>query len=88
MTLTTVDYRNSDIVLHGFNQSQPGDKITSILINVGKTMPFLPPITGNGVHIPPIKVLMTGGLFMTNDLTRNRNNIIDITTGCQVDHDI
>ena len=36
--------------------------------NVGKTMPFSPPITGTGNHnIPiktPIKMLMTGGWFM------------------------
>ena len=28
---------------------------------MGKTMPFLPPMTGNGKFMPPIKMLMTGG---------------------------
>jgi hypothetical protein len=32
---------------------------------VGKTMPFLPPMTGNGLFIPPIKMVMTRGWFMT-----------------------
>ena len=27
----------------------------------GKTMPFLPPMTGNGKFIPPINMVMTGG---------------------------
>ena len=35
-------------------------------VDVGKTMPFLPPMTGNGSYlfIPPIKMVMTGGWFM------------------------
>jgi len=32
--------------------------------NVGKTMSFLPPMTGNGLFIPPIKMVMTGGWFI------------------------
>ena len=35
------------------------------LCNVGKTRPFLPPMTGNGKFIPPMKMVMTGGSFMT-----------------------
>ena len=30
------------------------------LCNVGKTRPFLPPMTGNGKFIPPMKMVMTG----------------------------
>jgi hypothetical protein len=30
------------------------------LNHVGKTMSFLPPMTGHGFYIPPIKMLMTG----------------------------
>ena len=37
----------------------------TIPIEVGKTMSCLPPMTGNGISIPPIKV-MTGGWFMTS----------------------
>ena len=29
--------------------------------NVVKTMPCLPPMTGNGLYLPPIKMVMTGG---------------------------
>ena len=36
----------------------------SYVINAGKTMSFLPPMTGNGKFIPPIKMVMTGGWFM------------------------
>ena len=32
--------------------------------NGGKTMPCLPPMTGNGLYIPPIKMVMTGGWFI------------------------
>jgi hypothetical protein len=40
-------------------------------IKLGKTMPFLPSMTGNGmVYIPPIKMVMTdvmtGGLGMVS----------------------
>ena len=31
---------------------------------VGKTMPFLPPMTGNGKFIAPIKMVMSGGWFI------------------------
>ena len=31
--------------------------------NVGKTMPCLPPMTGNGINITPIKMVMTGGML-------------------------
>ena len=34
------------------------------MANVGKTMSFLPPMTGNGSFIPPIKMVMTGGWFV------------------------
>ena len=27
-------------------------------------MPFLPPMTGHGLFVPPIKMVMTGGWFM------------------------
>ena len=33
------------------------------LCNVGKTRPFLPPMTGNGKFIPPMKMVMTGVLY-------------------------
>ena len=33
-------------------------------INVGKTMPCLPPMTGNGKFIPPINMVMAGGWFI------------------------
>ena len=29
--------------------------------NLVKTMPCLPPMTGNGLYLPPIKMVMTGG---------------------------
>jgi hypothetical protein len=35
--------------------------------HVGKTMPLAPPMTGNGGHIPPIKMVMTGGWFRNAD---------------------
>ena len=31
-----------------------------------ETMPLLPPMTGNSKFIPPIKVVVTGGCFMTS----------------------
>ena len=30
----------------------------------GKTMPFLPPMTGNCLFIPPIKMVMIGIVFL------------------------
>ena len=32
-----------------------------MMIHVVETMPFLPPMTGNGLYIPPINMVMTGG---------------------------
>ena len=37
----------------------PIEKKESSVSNAGKTMPFLPPMTGNGKFIPPIKMMMT-----------------------------
>jgi hypothetical protein len=36
----------------------------SVFFLVGKTMQFLPPMTGNGKFIAPIKMVMSGGLFI------------------------
>jgi len=32
----------------------------------GKTMPFLPPMTGSGKHGTPIKMVMAGGMGFIN----------------------
>ena len=39
--------------------------IMRISTHVDKTMSFLAPMTGNGFYIPPNKMVMTGGWFMT-----------------------
>ena len=38
--------------------------VITIMSNVVKTIPFLPPMTGNGLFIPPIKMGMTWGYFL------------------------
>jgi hypothetical protein len=34
--------------------------IYGMMIDVGKTMSLLPPMTGNGKFIPSVKMMMTG----------------------------
>ena len=47
--------------LHSQNWEILGDLIQK---NVGKTMSFLPPMTGNGKHSTYIFMVMTGGWFI------------------------
>ena len=51
---------------HPQGPSQFSWKKTSVLrrrLVVGQTMPFLPPRTGNGLYVPPIKMVMIWGMF-------------------------
>ena len=51
-----------------------------------KTMPFLPPMTGHGLFVPHIKMVMTGGWFMKlypHDSIQ-KNGVITVVTNQSV----
>jgi hypothetical protein len=55
---------NHKILATLFSDKANYQRVTAkVLSTVGKTMPFLPPMTRK-VTIPPIKMVMTGGWFM------------------------